>query len=491
MASITQIEGLPSYITWDENFQLPSLSIKFKLGSNETITSKSTSYEKVKLLIGNYTTVAEAMENDIGSVVGIRFVYSDDLVEYNSMFLTLGGDGTFTVAKGGTRTIKSSYSQSDNVTTYLTYSTPHEGDEYTLEGMSLEAVPWFQSKIAEIDGGVARKYPITLFVEVGDATHHYKAVAPTSCYIIDSYVKPTITSMSLFDTEAHNAYPYFGSYIFNVSKPRIGINYTADNIDPTLKIKHRLTVTVDDNPSVEYSKDTSPTSSGSDTVFFDLNEFVKDEFDNTESDVVFNYVVDYEFGYNNRTTYDYSKTKTTITTIQEYERPSVYQLTDKPIVQRYSVTTDEFGTPTYFIDELGYNLWMSFGFRVYPLYNLFDTSVANGWSIKLVDVENETEYSITSGNNGTSYEYTQNRAFLTSNGQPISFPASNRYNFSLILSDYLSEVRIDNIIVEKGSGYFDVEKHGVGVGMLSTGSANDKKFEVASDYKSIFMDSPF
>lgn len=68
---------------------------------------------------------------------------------------------------------------------------------------------------------------------------------------------------------------------------------------------------------------------------------------------------------------------------------------------------------------------------------------------------------------------------------PVSFSSSNEHQFTITLSDLFQSTSLE-VIVPKGGAYFNVEANGVAVGMLSTGTTEVKKFEVAEDYTSSF-----
>lgn len=64
------------------------------------------------------------------------------------------------------------------------------------------------------------------------------------------------------------------------------------------------------------------------------------------------------------------------------------------------------------------------------------------------------------------------------------FNPKSEYTLTIVLSDKITSV-ISELIVSKASAFFNVEKNGVAVGMLSTSTSSEKKFEVAEDYKTI------
>lgn len=68
---------------------------------------------------------------------------------------------------------------------------------------------------------------------------------------------------------------------------------------------------------------------------------------------------------------------------------------------------------------------------------------------------------------------------------PAAVSAAERVEFAWTVRDYFHSVTM-RAAVDKAGAYFDVEKHGVAVGMRSTGKPGDRRFEVDKRYKSHF-----
>ena len=83
---------------------------------------------------------------------------------------------------------------------------------------------------------------------------------------------------------------------------------------------------------------------------------------------------------------------------------------------------------------------------------------------------------MTSGTDGAAFSYSQDTSVFTA-----EVSAADTWEFTVVVSDMLNTEQITTLVLKAG-GYLDVEKTGVAVGMRSTATAANKKFEVAEDY---------
>lgn len=170
-----------------------------------------------------------------------------------------------------------------------------------------------------------------------------------------------------------------------------------------------------------------------------------------------------------------SDTATGTFTVLAYSPPSITNL----VVQRYTAEVDDGGT-VYVASEDGNHVWFSFTATASALNNL------NSWSLSLLAVqEGQTPGTATTFEThaaGSTYSVTKtnDRTILTS-----EVSASTAWTFTVTITDGIESASA-SFEIEEATAFFDVEENGVSVGMRATGTANDKRFEVAEDYTSHF-----
>lgn len=88
---------------------------------------------------------------------------------------------------------------------------------------------------------------------------------------------------------------------------------------------------------------------------------------------------------------------------------------------------------------------------------------------------------VTTGSNGLSYSVTDSASLYTG-----SVNVSSDVQFTAIVTDKVTKVTKYTYAPADGA-YFNVEKNGVAVGKRSEASASDKMFEVAQNYRALFL----
>lgn len=153
---------------------------------------------------------------------------------------------------------------------------------------------------------------------------------------------------------------------------------------------------------------------------------------------------------------------------RRYTRPEISSLS----VERYGVTYDESGNPRYEKDDTSDTVWINAGFAV------TDISGMNPWSLYARWGEEENIL-IATGQAG-SVTITEERSLLTQR-----FSAAVEWPITFTLSDEVTSVTAVYRLGKAGA-IFDIEQHGVAVGMRSTANIARKMFECA--WPAVFYD---
>ena len=250
---------------------------------------------------------------------------------------------------------------------------------------------------------------------------------------------------------------YFGGYIQNESLPRFVVTFSTDSRDPKLTATHSLDIT-GGTPAQDIHL-TASTSAGATIVNFDLAAL------DCTGTLTYIYTVTDSRGL--------SATVTGNLLVYAYSPPDMvgFKLT------RYRHDIDQGDIEA----DDGEKLWLSLMCGAAAVNSL------NAWTLtmayEIVDSGNSSSITITSGSDGQSVSYDNSSLLYDTHG--LTFSAINTWNITVTLTDMLNTVQL-TLTVLKAGGYFNVEKNGVAVGQRSTGTANEKKFEVAEDYESHF-----
>ena len=156
-----------------------------------------------------------------------------------------------------------------------------------------------------------------------------------------------------------------------------------------------------------------------------------------------------------------------------YRSPTLSAYADKDLAERYSVSLDDSGGEVATADDAGIYLWASYAADIIPING------RNAWTI----TRKYAEYGYApgdaavaaSGFDGVNHSVVDDQSVFP---RSIVFAANKRYTVQLTLADYFETVTL-TFDVDNAGGYFNVEKYGVAVGMRSTGTEQQKKFESA------------
>ncbi|MBQ3575506.1 MAG: hypothetical protein IJA26_07535, partial [Clostridia bacterium] len=155
-----------------------------------------------------------------------------------------------------------------------------------------------------------------------------------------------------------------------------------------------------------------------------------------------------------------------------YDAPRLETI-GRDLVERYEVITSDDGTEIAQISDAGTSLWANFA------VGTSDINGRNAWVLKRSFAESGFTLpdgeQVLAGNGGESIAVSEDRSIFP---RSMVFSAGKRYTVRLEISDFF-EKAIQVFDVDKAGGYFNVEKNGVSVGMRSTATEDQPKFESA------------
>lgn len=151
-----------------------------------------------------------------------------------------------------------------------------------------------------------------------------------------------------------------------------------------------------------------------------------------------------------------------------YHPPEITALT----AQRYCEVVADDGTVSYEAADDGEHVRFSLTGSVCAVAG------RNAWTLNVDGVGGERV--VRTGADGMEIMLEDDREAM-----PAAVSASERAEFAWTIRDYFHSVTM-RAAVDKAEAYFDVEKHGVAVGMRSAGKPWDRRFEVDKRYKSHF-----
>ena len=273
--------------------------------------------------------------------------------------------------------------------------------------------------------------------------------------ILPNRVAPTIGSGVISDqhpalANSQTPYEYFGGFVDGESLPRFTFSFTTDERDPKLTATHTLEIT--GGTLAEPLVVTAATAAGASSVVFDLPEP--------------DYCGALSYTYTLVDSAGLSASSSGSFQAFSYQKPSVslFEAT------RYENVIDEGAVPS----DGGTHVWIDLNGAVSPVAG------KNAWSVSLhcetVDHTSPSTRTVTSGTDGATFSYSQDTSVFTA-----EVSAADTWEFTVVVSDMLNTEQITTLVLKAG-GYLDVEKTGVAVGMRSTATAANKKFEVAEDY---------
>lgn len=237
------------------------------------------------------------------------------------------------------------------------------------------------------------------------------------------------------------------------------MQYSIDSKDEKLTGVHTLTLGASGSNKT-IVKTTNITNSGSGTLTYTLTN---KELSSLLSYGTLTYSHSIVDSAGNR-----SATQTGSVTVYNYSDPTITTFH----ATRYKYIVDEGDV----IADDGNKLMLSLAGRVSSVNN------RNSWDLILsyvpdIDGAISTDIVLTSGTDGSSFSYSNSKDIIQ---EEIS--VGNSYTIWAYITDSVTQI-IEEITVLKSGAYFNIEKTGVAVGMRTTGTSDDKKFEVAEDYK--------
>lgn len=280
--------------------------------------------------------------------------------------------------------------------------------------------------------------------------------------IIKARTAPVISGVSLGDLHSaisgnQTPYQYFGGYVQGQSLPRFVVGFSTDSRDTKLTASHTLAISGGNLPAARtYTK---ATTAGASSVTFNLPA---PDFYGTIS---YTYTVTDSAGM--------TSTQTGTFTVHPYSLPSLTGFS----VTRYKTELDDQGYVDKPADD-GTKIWITLSGNV--------TAIAskNGWSLSLmygtVDTSSRTTVNVASAADGQAIAYVNDKTIFT-----VELTAATTFELTAVLTDMLGSVQTMTLALKAG-GYLNVEKTGVAVGMRTTATQADKKFEVADDYTTHF-----
>lgn len=317
----------------------------------------------------------------------------------------------------------------------------------------VESFPLYISIYDKPDGpnGDWTKYDITNYVESCSITFIRQRKNPTVlCSLSDRYI---VRSGDV------TALEYFENYIQNYSLPTIEAHFETDPDDIKLTAIHHLIIK-DDEENIIFDMSEN-TEAGATLINFDIP-------------VISNPGIYYYTWTVTDSAGNSGKDSNTFTVLS-YFPPAITTF----LLERYKYVIGEGNV----IADDGEKLLTTFEGSVAPVRGTNSDNM-NAWTLsfsyKDIDRDIDGFQSIISGINGRNIEYNSDATAFTN-----TISAGSTFNFIVTLSDMLNSVKASYVVLKAG-GYLNVEKTGVSVGMRSTSTASNKKFEVASDYESHF-----
>lgn len=286
------------------------------------------------------------------------------------------------------------------------------------------------------------KNPITITV------YFYKA----EDLIVDAD-PPTISGVSIADSTGHSE--TFGDPVQAESRLTITGEYALDPRYPDLSAVHTLTLTDSGGTDIY-------TASQSNDSVFNVGAIAG------AGTITWTYTVTDGTGG--------SATDTGTFSVLPYAPPAISGF----LVERYTTVIDDQGNPQYIASEDGDHVRFTFTATVTPV------NEGNPWTLALNYAEEDSEgagttVQVASEAAGGTLTYTEDRTILTA-----AVSANVAWRFTVIATDAFGEIGSMTGYVDEATAFFNIEETGVAVGMRSTGTAAEKRFEVSDGYEARF-----
>lgn len=153
------------------------------------------------------------------------------------------------------------------------------------------------------------------------------------------------------------------------------------------------------------------------------------------------------------------------------------------LAERFTTITADDGAIDYAAADDGLNIWLSFGRKISRIatdeINIENPNLGqNQWYLDISYGENGGEMTtvvnaLTGTDEVLTYEYIRDMELLSG----VLFAPSKKYIIVLTLRDKVGNSASLTAYIDTAGGYFNVEKHGVAVGMRSTGTPENPIFE--------------
>ena len=256
---------------------------------------------------------------------------------------------------------------------------------------------------------------------------------------------------------------FFGKYVKTKSVPLLSFTYLLDTRDPTLTATLSFVATRRSNGDEVY-RHSITTSIQAASVIFRIPSI---DFYDT-----------YDYVYTVTDSAGLSNTETGSFDVYDYSPPALSDLG----FFRYAL--DANNDP---IDNL-------LGTDVYAKFvgSVAAVNSKNAWELTISYLVSGSSSPAIDYNSGNPVFYGTDGSTINSDRNVADFYLSgilrtNSYVFTVSLHDVFDdEAKVYTFTLRKSTGYFFIGENGVAVGMIGTGTSNDKRFEVAADYSSHF-----
>lgn len=402
-------------------------------------TAKSTQGKTVQMVKSNFALGGNTSLN-IGQITRIIFKHKHSNAGYHGWWATTGrlyfSDGSSIKSD----TIRYEYGGSKWTTSTFASGlpTPEQFSTWTR----IDLIPSNHTGSGTLQWWASAKEPVTITV------YFYKA----EDLIVDAD-PPTISGVSIADSTGHST--TFGSPVQAESRLTITGEYTLDPRYPDLSAIHTLTLTDSGGTDIY-------TASQSNNAVFSVGAIAG------AGTITWTYTVTDGTGG--------SATDTGTFSVLAYAPPAISGFA----VERYTTVIDDQGNPQYIASEDGDHVRFSFSATVTPV------NEGNPWTLALNYAEEDSEgtgttVQVASEAAGGTLTYTEDRTILTA-----AVSANTAWRFTVIATDAFGEIGSMTGYVDEATAFFNVEENGVAVGMRSTGTAAEKRFEVADGYEARF-----
>lgn len=442
-------------ISWDEAFDL---SFTLKMGKNEAVSAANGGAVRLFFIPNNY------QGNENGFISDDMFLRLEDknenVIGYRyPVSISKGGSKAFSFAGGRIR--------ADTVV-----ATDADGKEITQRDMFLQLTG---------DNGAKRAYPVALYVEVfesGGSKRGYYAEETGAALFLLERLNPVVDSCIFTDeawlkNDETSPLEFFGALVQGVSKPKFDVSYTMDPMEYSLTASITIEIY---NPYGELEK--RYVQEDRQVTAYDASGNVIDSYEGPKHGTIpaaslqefgvyaWRCIVTDDAGNSGESAGSFE--------VLRYNFPIISNL----LVERYTESVDDDGNPVYALSDEGDRVCVTLEAEITPI------SGKNAWSMTAYygpdgDVSANTRELFTAAErtDGTTIMLVQDRMLI-----PDEISPAYEWTFKLGLEDMLRDTEAIEF-ADKSGANFSVEPYGAAVGMRSTGTDGERKFEVAPGYK--------